>query len=139
MAAAGEREFGQDTCLMSPQGALRDTKRSITSLTATHPVNHPASLREAHDALELALDVRIVLGGTQISLADVRRLEIGSVLLLDRGVSEPVEVLVNQNLVARGELFVLDGRYCVKISEKIQRPTPPANKVTQAASDSQQV
>ena len=135
MAAAGTREFEEDTCLMPPQGVLSDPERSIASPTAMPQVKHPTSVR---DALDVTLDVRIVLGGTRISLADVRRLEIGSILLLDRGVSEPVDVLVNQNLVARGELFVLDGRYCVKISETIQGPTPPANKGTQAVPDSQQ-
>ena len=72
----------------------------------------------------MALDLRVVLGGTQISLADARRLKTGSVLLLDHGVTEPVDVLANQNLVARGELFVLDGRYCIGINEIIHGPTP---------------
>ena len=139
MAGAGNREFQRDTCMLPPQEVVGDTERSSTSLARTRAAHHPGTLHESHGSPELALDLRIVLGRTQISLAEAQRLEIGSVLLLDRGVSEPVDVLVNQNLVARGELFILDGRYCVRINEKIHHPTPPSNRGRQDASDSQQV
>lgn len=139
MAGAGNREFQRDTCMLPPQEVVGDTERSSTSLSLTRAADHPGTIGELHGSPELALDLRIVLGRTQISLAEARRLEIGSILLLDRGVSEPVDVLVNQNLVARGELFVLDGRYCVRINEKIHRPTPPSNRARQDAPDNQQV
>ena len=124
MAEAGERAFTWDTCLAPPGDVPGNKTRSYTRPAPRTAANQTADLRDTQGAPELALDLRVVLGGTQISLADARRLKTGSVLLLDHGVTEPVDVLVNQNLVARGELFVLDGRYCIRINEKIQGPTP---------------
>ena len=122
MAEAEERAFAQDTCLALPGDVPGNKKRSYTSPPPRPAANRSANLRDPQGAPELALDLRVVLGGTQISLADARRLKTGSVLLLDHGVTEPVDVLANQTLVARGDLFVLDGRYCIRINEKIQGP-----------------
>ncbi|MAV36877.1 MAG: hypothetical protein CMJ59_15620 [Planctomycetaceae bacterium] len=65
------------------------------------------------------VELQIVLGRTQMPVADVMRLETGSVIALDCLTSEPVEVLVNRQLVARGEVCVLDRRFCVRITERI--------------------
>ena len=124
MAEAGERAVTWDTCL-APLGEVPGKKNRSNTRPAPRPAaNQTGNFPDPQGAPDLALDLRVVLGGTQISLADARRLKTGSVLLLDHGVTEPVDVLVNQNLVARGELFVLDGRYCIRINEKIQGPTP---------------
>ena len=122
MVKAEERAFALDTCLTPPGDVPGNKTRSHTRPAPRAAANQTADLRDTQSAPELALDLRVVLGGTQISLADARRLKTGSVLLLDHGVTEPVDVLANQTLVARGELFVLDGRYCIRINEKIQGP-----------------
>ena len=124
MTEAGERAVTWDT-RVAPLGEVPGEKKRSNTRPAPRPAaNQTANLPDTQGAPELALDLRVVLGETQISLADARRLKTGSVLLLDHGVTEPVDVLVNQNLVARGELFVLDGRYCIRINEKIQGSTP---------------
>ena len=70
--------------------------------------------------MDVELPVSISFGRTQIPLRDVLKLTTGSIVELNRGVGEPVEVLVNQSLIARGEVVVMDGNYGVRIQQIIR-------------------
>ena len=65
----------------------------------------------------MACPISISFGRTRIPLKDVLKLTTGSIVELNRGTSEPVEVLVNRSLIARGEVVVIDGNYGVKIQQ----------------------
>jgi flagellar motor switch protein FliN len=69
--------------------------------------------------LDVELPVSISFGRTQIPMRDVLKLTTGSIVELNRDVSDPVEVLVNQSLIARGEVVVIDGNYGVRIQEVV--------------------
>jgi flagellar motor switch protein FliN/FliY len=71
--------------------------------------------------LDVDLPVSISFGKTQIPLKDVLKLTTGSIIELNRGVDDPVEVLVNHCLLARGEVVVVDGNYGVRIQEIASR------------------
>lgn len=74
---------------------------------------------------DVALNVRVELGRTEMLLEDVLRLGTGAVLTLDKLAGDTVDVLVNGQLVARGEVMVLDDNFCVRITE-IVSPTETA-------------
>jgi flagellar motor switch protein FliN/FliY len=63
------------------------------------------------------LPVSISFGKTQLALKDVLKLTTGSIVELNRGVNDQVEVLVNQCLIARGEVVVVEGNYGVRIQQ----------------------
>jgi flagellar motor switch protein FliN len=67
--------------------------------------------------LDVELPVSLSFGRSQVPLKDVLKLTTGSIVELNRGVSEPVDVLVNQCLIARGEVVVIDGNYAVRIQQ----------------------
>lgn len=67
--------------------------------------------------LDVDLPVSISFGKAQLLMKDVLKLTTGSIVELNRSVSEQVEVLVNQCLIARGEVVVVDGNYGVKIQQ----------------------
>ena len=67
--------------------------------------------------LDVELPVSISFGKTHLPLKDVLKLTTGSIVELNRGVNEPVEVLVNHFLVARGEVVVVDGNYGIRIQQ----------------------
>jgi flagellar motor switch protein FliN len=50
-------------------------------------------------------------------MKDVLKLTTGSIVELNRGIGDPVEVLVNHCLIARGEVVVVDGNYGIRIQE----------------------
>jgi flagellar motor switch protein FliN len=73
-----------------------------------------ANLDLVHD---IPLEISAVLGQTALSLRDVVALQNGSVLELDKLSSDPIDLYVNNILIARGEVVVVDEKFAVKISE----------------------
>ena len=63
------------------------------------------------------LEARVELGRTDIGAEDVERLVCGSVVRLDDPVEHPVGVYADHQLIAQGELMVVDGRYALRITE----------------------
>ncbi len=72
--------------------------------------------------LDVEVPVTVVLGSVRKSLAEVLSLCEGQVIELDRVAGEPVDLLVNGKLVARGEVVVVDERYGLRVSQ-IVAPT----------------
>ncbi len=67
--------------------------------------------------LDVALPVCISFGRTFLPIKDVLKLTTGSIVELDRTVSEPVDVIVNNCVIARGEVVVVEGNYGVRINQ----------------------
>jgi flagellar motor switch protein FliN len=65
--------------------------------------------------MDLELPVSVRFGRSRVSLAEALDLTADSVLELDSRVADPVEVVVNNKVVARGNLIVVDGYYGVEI------------------------
>jgi flagellar motor switch protein FliN/FliY len=68
---------------------------------------------------DVELNVKIELGRTRLRLDEVLRLGEGAVVTLDRLAGDPVDVFVNDRLVARGEVVVLDERLAVRLTEVV--------------------
>jgi flagellar motor switch protein FliN/FliY len=66
---------------------------------------------------DVQLDVRIELGRTRMLVEDVLRLNSGAVVELDRLAGDPLDVYVNDRLVARGEVLVLNDNFCIRVNE----------------------
>jgi len=83
------------------------------------PRREPAPPRNIERLLEVELEVVVRFGVTNMLLRDVVRMGPGTMIELDRGVDEPVELLVNGQPLARGEVVVVDGYYGVRLTEII--------------------
>ena len=66
---------------------------------------------------DVDLDVRIELGRTSMLVDDVLKLSPDSVVELDKAAGDPVDIFVNGQHVARGEVLVLNENFCVRVSE----------------------
>jgi len=73
--------------------------------------------------LNIALGVRAELGRCTMRVSEVLELGRGSVVALDRLAGDPIDVLVNDRLVARGEVVAVEDRFGVRITEVIARKT----------------
>lgn len=71
--------------------------------------------------LDVELPVSVSFGSAQLPLKDVLKLTSGSIVELDRSISEPVEVIINNCIIARGEVVVVEGNYGVRIQQIISR------------------
>jgi flagellar motor switch protein FliN/FliY len=66
---------------------------------------------------DVDLNVKIELGRSRMLVEDVLKLGEGSVVELDKLAGDPVDVFVNDRLVARGEVLVLNDNFCVRVNE----------------------
>lgn len=71
-------------------------------------------------AYDIPVKVSTVLGKNQIQVSKLMKLGRGAVLELDRKVGEAIDIYVNNRLVARGELVVVEDRLGVTITEVIK-------------------
>ncbi len=69
---------------------------------------------------DVNLDVKIELGRCRMLVEDVLKLVEGSVVELDKLAGDPVDVYVNERLVARGEVLVLNDNFCVRVNDIIE-------------------
>jgi flagellar motor switch protein FliN len=71
--------------------------------------------------IELELPISIVLGRAVVPIRDVLKLSAGSLIDMDRRVGDPVDILVHNVVVARGEVVAVKGNYGVRVKEVISR------------------
>lgn len=99
---------------VNPQRAAAAAGASGSSLS------HPPS-----PSMELLLDVEmpvsVSFGRTNLLLKEVIKLSTGSIIELNRTITEPVEVIVNNCVIARGEVVVVEGNYGVRIQQIVSR------------------
>jgi flagellar motor switch protein FliN/FliY len=67
--------------------------------------------------MDVSLNMKIEIGRTKLSIDQVLRLREGSVVELDKVAGDPVDILVNNRLVAKGEILVLNEAFCIRITE----------------------
>ena len=106
---------------------MADEKSNVTNLVEADP----AKAAKAPDAkktdrnLELILDiplkVTVELGRTKMMVSDLLNLGQGSVIELAKLAGEPMEVLVNDKLVARGEAVVVNEKFGVRLTDIISQ------------------
>lgn len=66
---------------------------------------------------DVSLTVQAELGRTRRQVKDILRLQVGTVLQLEKEAGEPVDILVNDKPIARGKVVEIDGQYGVQITE----------------------
>jgi flagellar motor switch protein FliN/FliY len=69
--------------------------------------------------LDVPVSLTVELGSCKLPMREVLALANGSVVTLDKGAEEPVELLVNGKLLARGEVVVVDNKFGIKVTEII--------------------
>ena len=81
--------------------------------------------------LDVPLSLAVELGGTDMQLAEVLKLRAGSVVEIDRLPGEPIDLLVNGSLFAKGEVVVINDTFGYRITQLVQQ------KSTRVATDLQ--
>ena len=111
----------------APQDPPKEAEPSGNAATAAapsaaDPATHPPQQSKTFSLLMgVELPVSVSFGRVQLPLKDVLKLTAGSIIELNRTVDEPVEVIVNNCVVARGEVVVVEGNYGVRIHQIMTR------------------
>jgi len=96
------------------------------------PVTTPSPHSSQETNLDRILDIPLVLsaqlGNTRMLIKELLQLGPGSIVELDKLAGEPLEVLVNERLVARGEVVMVNEKFGIRLTDVIS-PTERVNKL----------
>jgi len=133
-AAEAEAEAQMQSALNEAQSSLNEIKDTVEHIDADPGIPGLGDL-SAPSGLEMLgdvdLHVSVELGRTEMLVEDVLKLNSGSVVELDKLAGDPVDVYVNQRLVARGEVLVLNDNFCIRVSEIVANLQEEAQQATQ--------
>jgi flagellar motor switch protein FliN/FliY len=79
----------------------------------------PQTLRDLNFILDIPLELSVELGRTKMLIHDLLQLGQGSVIELNKLAGEPLEILINRKLVARGEAVVVNEKLGVRLTDII--------------------
>jgi flagellar motor switch protein FliN/FliY len=125
-AAPAASSQGDVDSILGTGGSATATKAKPVAFQSFDS-NTPLS-GQAHDIENLLgdvqLKVQIILGRSRMSVEDILQLANGSVVELDKLAGDPLDILVNDRLVAKGEVLVLNENFCIRITDII----PPSER-----------
>ena len=132
-------EFGLSAALVAELRTVKAEPAKMEAAKAAGDSSAPASSSGSNamasaeaGALDLLMDVQLALsmrfGSRRLLLREVLELSPGAVVELDRRVQEPVDLLLDGKLVARGEVVVIDGNYGLRVSEVSPQPLPAGRR-----------
>lgn len=105
----------------SPPIPSQSTGAAFSPAAAVNLESPPTSLARGIDSLGFVMDVpvevTVELGRRRVRIGEVLRLGPGSVLELSKANGEPLDIYVNDRLIARGEAVVVGERYGVRLTE----------------------
>ncbi|MCP9446220.1 MAG: flagellar motor switch protein FliN [Nitrospira sp.] len=69
--------------------------------------------------LDIPMNVSVYVGSTRMAIRDLLQLAQGSVIELDKLAGEPMDVMVNNKLVARGEVVVVNEKFGIRLTDVV--------------------
>ncbi|PAF46011.1 flagellar motor switch protein FliY [Helicobacter sp. 11S02629-2] len=99
------------------QDNLLESKEAPKPQVQAKPVLNERELKNIAMLLDIGLNVKVRIGQKRMLLKDVISMDIGSVIELNQLASDPLEILVNDKVIAKGEVVVVDGNFAVQITE----------------------
>lgn len=99
-------------------GESEPIKTAASEAAKVGTVEHEPTQASARDLLlEIELDATLQFGSREMPLKDVLALGPGDVLELNRHISEPVDLVVGDRIMARGEVVILSGNFALLITQ----------------------
>ncbi len=116
-----ENEEGIDLPELTEEEALPESDTQSDKLSA--PDNTARTAAELAAVFDVPVNVSAVLGKTDIEISELLKLDTGAIVELDRKVGEAIDIYVNDRLVARGEVVIVEEQLGVTMTEIIKGGT----------------
>lgn len=87
------------------------------STGGAHPALSPEEIRNIGMLLDVNLTVKVRIGQKKMLLKDVISMDIGSVVELNQLANDPLEVLIDNKVIAKGEVVIVDGNFGIQITD----------------------
>ena len=85
--------------------------------------NHMGLIETYEDILDINVEFVSELGTTSMSVSDLLRLEVGSVIDLEKPAGESVELYINKRIFGKGEVMVYERNLAIRINEILDSKT----------------
>lgn len=109
-----------DEILGRPSSQEADVQEAAFSEFEQAPLNYQGQ-RNLDMLMDIPLRVTVELGRTKQSIKEILELGAGSIIELDKLAGEPVDILVNEKLVAEGEVVVIDENFGVRVTDIVSQ------------------
>ena len=103
-----------------PQGIQPNVQPAVFSNFEPYQLQE-SEARNLDMLMDIPLQVTVELGRTKRSVKEILELSPGSIIELDKLAGEPVDILVNNRPVARGEVVVIDENFGVRVTDIISK------------------
>ncbi|WQS04506.1 flagellar motor switch protein FliY [Helicobacter pylori] len=114
--AAFERQF--EKTHQEEKEEKEETKKSAAEEVKTQDESlENIEIRNISMLLDVKLNVKVRIGQKKMILKDVVSMDIGSVVELDQLVNDPLEILVDDKVIAKGEVVIVDGNFGIQITD----------------------
>jgi flagellar motor switch protein FliN/FliY len=110
---------------MTDQNTLTATQAAFQAAAKTSAAGNPCNGKSPSNLdmlMDVPLKITVELGRTHMTLKQALDLVQGSVVELDRLAGDPVDVFINDRIIAKGEVVVVDDKFAVRITELIKSP-----------------
>ncbi len=101
---------------------MNDTNHSEGNMQEEASKGNASSPNQEYDLnliLDIHLDLSVELGRVKMLVNDLLQLGQGSIIELNKSVGEPLEIYINNKLIARGEVVVVDERFGIRVTDII--------------------
>ncbi|MFE8695174.1 flagellar motor switch phosphatase FliY [Cytobacillus sp. FJAT-53684] len=113
---SGPQHFGA----AYPEGTQANVQPAVFSSFEPYQLQQSES-KNLNMLLDIPLQVTVELGRTKRSVKEILELSAGSIIELDKLAGEPVDILVNNRLIAQGEVVVIDENFGVRVTDIISQ------------------
>ena len=113
---------------LAPEGATESESSAQTPAPPAVPEINGFQDSNLDRILDIPLVLSAQLGNTRMLIKDLLQLGPGSIVELDKLAGEPLDVLVNERLVARGEVVMVNEKFGIRLTDVIS-PTERVNKL----------
>ncbi|MCP9439180.1 MAG: flagellar motor switch protein FliN [Nitrospira sp.] len=104
-------------------GVKREAGGGATPQPASFPpvqnVETTGAPKNIEFLLDIPMNVSVYVGSTKMAIRDLLQLAQGSVIELDKLAGEPMDVMVNNKLVARGEVVVVNEKFGIRLTDVV--------------------
>ena len=118
-AAEAEAEVpaGEDSGEAGESGEAQATVQPAKFAPLQDGVSTATGVENLDLILDVSTKITVELGRTAMLIKDVLKLNIGSVIEINKLAGEPVDILINEKLVAKGEVVVINENFGVRVTE----------------------
>jgi flagellar motor switch protein FliN len=130
----GERAAGQGSAATPPpnqevkleewglaQEPAKEQRAPAAAKKAPPPKAFPDVGRDLEFLMDVPLSVSVEVGRTRMTISDLLSLGPGSIVELEKLAGEPLDIFINQKLVARGEAVIVNEKFGVRLTDVISK------------------